>query len=69
MSGSDRNHAGANARTTASADTDLGGSARPETDAVLGIEGLRKEFEGVVALDGASLEVHEGEIVTLVGPN
>ena len=78
MSGSDRGYARADARTTVSADaatvderpaTDLGESDRPETDAVLSVEGLRKEFEGVVALDSASLNVREGEIIPLVGPN
>jgi branched-chain amino acid transport system ATP-binding protein len=42
---------------------------RPASNVVLNVEGLRKEFEGVTALDGADVEVREGEIVSLVGPN
>lgn len=42
---------------------------RSSSSVVLTVEGLRKEFEGVVALDGADVEVHDGEIVSLVGPN
>ena len=37
--------------------------------AVLTIEGLAKSFAGVRALDGVDVEVHEGEILGLVGPN
>lgn len=33
------------------------------------IENLKMHFSGVVALDGVSLEVREGEIFSLVGPN
>ncbi len=44
-------------------------SVRPDEPPTLEIEGLRKEFDGVVALDGASLDVRPGEIVGLVGPN
>jgi branched-chain amino acid transport system ATP-binding protein len=42
---------------------------RASTETVLEVTALRKEFEGVVALDGADVEVREGEIVTLIGPN
>jgi branched-chain amino acid transport system ATP-binding protein len=42
---------------------------RPDDPPVLAVESLRKEFDGVVALDGASLDVRPGEIVGLVGPN
>ncbi len=37
--------------------------------AVLTVEGLAKSFVGVRALDGVDVEVHEGEILGLVGPN
>ena len=33
------------------------------------VENLRKSFGGVVALQGVSLQVAEGEFLTLVGPN
>jgi branched-chain amino acid transport system ATP-binding protein len=43
--------------------------ARPATEVILETRGVRKEFDGVVALDGADLAVYEGEIVGVVGPN
>jgi branched-chain amino acid transport system ATP-binding protein len=36
---------------------------------MLEAKGVRKHFGGVQALDGAGIEVREGEIVGLVGPN
>ncbi len=42
---------------------------RRETEAVLTVDNIRKEFGGVTALDGATLEVRDGEIVGVVGPN
>ncbi len=36
---------------------------------VLKVEGLRKEFGGLVAVNNASIEVGEGEFVGLIGPN
>lgn len=42
---------------------------RADAEAVLSVEELRKEFAGVVALDGADLTVRRGEIVGVVGPN
>ena len=36
---------------------------------LLRTEGLEKHFGGVRAVDGLSMEVREGEIVGLIGPN
>lgn len=44
-------------------------TARSEAEPILKIDGLRKEFPGVVAVDGVSLEVRNGEIVGIIGPN
>jgi neutral amino acid transport system ATP-binding protein len=51
------------------ADSATTGAVRTDAASVLEVDGLRKEFGGVTALDGASVEVREGEICTLVGPN
>lgn len=40
-----------------------------DVDGVLSVRGVEKHFGGIVALDGATLDVLDGEIVTLVGPN
>ncbi len=37
--------------------------------AVLAIEGIRRRFGGIPAVDGVSLQVEEGEIVGVIGPN
>jgi branched-chain amino acid transport system ATP-binding protein len=37
--------------------------------AILEIEGVRKSFGGLSALDGLDLRVDEGEIVSVIGPN
>ena len=42
---------------------------RPDGTPVLAVDGLRKEFNGVVALDHVDLEIKQGEIVGIVGPN
>jgi neutral amino acid transport system ATP-binding protein len=38
-------------------------------NALLSVEGLRKHFGGVAAVDDCSLEVREGTITALIGPN
>jgi branched-chain amino acid transport system ATP-binding protein len=42
---------------------------RVNSKSVLEIDGLRKEFPGVAALDGVSLEIKNREIVGIIGPN
>jgi branched-chain amino acid transport system ATP-binding protein len=37
--------------------------------ALLSVDGLRVRYSGMVALDGVSLDVREGEIFGLIGPN
>lgn len=39
------------------------------SEPILRVEGLRKEFGGLVAVDGASFEVQKGTVVGLIGPN
>ncbi len=39
------------------------------TEALLDIEGVVKRFGGIHAVDGATLEVRNGEIAALIGPN
>ena len=42
---------------------------RVNSKSVLEIDSLRKEFPGVAALDGVSLEIKNKEIVGIIGPN
>lgn len=57
-------------RSLAPGDADVVGDVdRLDTETLLEVSGLRKEFGGIVALDGADLSVREGEIVGIVGPN
>jgi branched-chain amino acid transport system ATP-binding protein len=37
--------------------------------AVLEVSNMRKSFGGITAVDGVSFDVHEGEILGLIGPN
>ncbi|MGB8619016.1 MAG: ABC transporter ATP-binding protein, partial [Pseudolabrys sp.] len=37
--------------------------------AVLEVSNLRKAFGGVIAVDGVSFEVRQGEILGIIGPN
>jgi len=37
--------------------------------AVLEVDGLRKRFGGITAVDGVSFEVRDGEILGIIGPN
>ena len=36
---------------------------------VLAVDGLRKQFGGLIVLDGVSFQVHEGESLGIIGPN
>ena len=38
-------------------------------DPILEVEGLRKTFGGIVAVDGATFDIEEGSITGLIGPN
>jgi neutral amino acid transport system ATP-binding protein len=49
------------------ADQTPGGST--VEDAILAIRGLRKQFGGLRAVDGASFDVGRGSITALIGPN
>jgi branched-chain amino acid transport system ATP-binding protein len=40
-----------------------------ESDALLRTEEVVKRFGGIRAVDGATLDVHDGEIAALIGPN
>jgi branched-chain amino acid transport system ATP-binding protein len=42
---------------------------RPETDAMLTISGIHTFYGNIEALKGIDLEIHEGEIVSLIGAN
>ena len=36
---------------------------------VLEVRGVRKRFGGITAVDGVSFDVHEGEVLGIIGPN
>jgi len=44
-------------------------ASRPDRPVVLSCQGIERSFGGLRALKGVSLEVREGEILGLVGPN
>ncbi len=46
-----------------------GEAASPHTGGSISIVGLRKEFDGVTAVDGIDLEINAGEFFTLLGPS
>ncbi len=53
-----------------SADSDVEEGAKEVPRGLpLRVEGLRKEFGGITAVDGASFEVEEGSLTGLIGPN
>lgn len=40
-----------------------------DRDCLLALNGVRKRFGGLIALDGVSLHINRGEIVGIIGPN
>ncbi len=44
-------------------------STPPKTDCVLKVSGLKVAYGGIQAVKGIDLEVHSGELVTLIGAN
>ena len=44
-------------------------SHRAPNDIVIQVRDLRKSYDGLVAVDGISFEVHSGEIFGMLGPN
>jgi branched-chain amino acid transport system ATP-binding protein len=55
-------------QTTPSAPTSGSGPDDP-MDVPLKVEGLRKEFGGITAVDGATFQVESGTLTGLIGPN
>ena len=48
---------------------DTPAAAEPAADADVRLEGLRKLYGDVVAVDGVDLEVGRGEFFTMLGPS
>src|SRR4051794_41335286 len=46
-----------------------GEAGSPQGGGAISIVGLRKEFDGVTAVDGIDLEIEPGEFFTLLGPS
>jgi branched-chain amino acid transport system permease protein len=46
-----------------------GARSQPASRALLEARGVRKNFDGLVALDGVDLSIPEGAIIGLIGPN
>jgi ABC-2 type transport system ATP-binding protein len=44
-------------------------AARTSTEVVLDVQGLRKQFDGLLAVDDVGFQIHEGETYGLLGPN
>ena len=36
---------------------------------ILEVKNITKRFGGIVAVDGVSLEINRGEIISIIGPN
>jgi len=45
------------------------GSERTTGTSILRVDGLRKSFGGITAVDGATFDVEEGSLTGLIGPN
>ena len=44
-------------------------SPASSTAALLTLKGVTKRFDGVLAVDRVDLEIHPGELLSLIGPN
>ena len=64
----DENGVDAELSATAEADLETGGPADPD-EVPLRVEGLRKEFGGITAVDDATFQVEAGTLTGLIGPN
>lgn len=56
-------------QTTVSASSEVGKARAPDRQPLISMRNIQKSFGSVHALRGASLDVHAGEIVALVGDN